>query len=124
MVEQRSIKFEKAILTSQMITLLLRSKVPFRVTKDRTIHYSSRFDELVDSEILTPLRSRVIKRWQLLSFPKEWATVYRDYMKVHKIKFSPEWINGELVYLLPATAEPHKWNLRDPSAKRAEAVMT
>ena len=115
MAESRSIKFAEAAQNRRLVTLLLQRGIPFSVTKDGTVRYPGRFDEVVDSQILSPLRRRVFPKWQVLSFPPDWATVYGDYMRQRKLPFVPEWVNGQLVYLLPASYRPHTWTLPDPS---------
>lgn len=115
MADQRSIRFAKPALLRQFLNGLVKARVPFSVTADGTITYPKQFDERVEAEVLSPLRSQVFSRWQLLSFPKEWATVYAAYMRGKKIPFVPEWSNGRLTYLLPASYRPHTWTLPDPT---------
>ncbi len=115
MAEKRSIKLHTATQNHRLVTLLLRRGIPFAVSEDGTVRYSSRLDEVVDSEILPALRRRVFPKWQVLSFPADWAAVYRDYMHQRRLRFVPEWVNGQLVFLLPASYRPHQWSLPDPS---------
>ena len=121
---KHSIRLAKPSLNLPLVTQLTKQMVPFSVDKEGTVWYSKQFDELVDVKILPPLRSHLFPRWQVLSFPPEWAGVYRNYMQRRRVRFESEWINGQLVFLLPASYRPHTWNLPDPAGpdvKRAVA---
>jgi hypothetical protein len=110
----RSFQFADEDLNRRLIALLKKKRIPHRIDRDGVIHYSANDELAVENDLICSLRDTVFSKWQILSFPKEWADVYRRYMTQHGIPFKEELHQGDLWLLLPRKYRPHQWKLDDP----------
>lgn len=115
-------KFLDDDLNRQLIGRLKRTKIKHHVGKDGFVHYSPDDEEVVENEIICPLRDKVFPAWQVLTCPPDWVETYKKYMTHRGIPFHEELSNGEAWFLLPAKYRPHRWKLDRPMKTARMAV--
>ncbi|MCI0738459.1 MAG: hypothetical protein L0Y72_05400 [Gemmataceae bacterium] len=118
-----SFRFLNNDLNKELIGLLKKSKVKHSVDAHDIIHYSANEDDVVENDFICAVRDRVFSSWQVLTCPRDWIAVYKDYMSRHSIPFSEEISNGELWFLIPGDCQPHLWDLVDPANKKKKPPM-
>ncbi len=106
-----SFRFLDARLNRKLISLFKQERVPHRVDDDGVIHFSSGDEEVVENDLIGPLRASVFPDWQVLTCPGDWTNRYKAYMVSHKIRFTEELADGQLWFLIPGNVKPHFWDL-------------
>ncbi len=115
MDRNHTFKFLDSNLNRQFHRLLHKSKIDHCIDKDGIVHYSSNDVEVVDNDLVCPIREKVFPAWQILTCPSDWIARYKEYMSRHGVPFQEELSNGVLWFLIPRKHRPHSWKLDIPS---------
>jgi hypothetical protein len=107
----RSFRFVKDALNQKLVSLLRRSDLDHSVAADGRVHYHSGDEERFE-DVLGRVRGDVFPEWQVLSFPQEWANLYRTAMADRAVSYEEELNNGSVEFLLSAHHRPHAWKIR------------
>jgi hypothetical protein len=104
-------KFTNKKTNNYLIALLKKSKLDYSIDKDGKIHYSS-CDMIMFEDILCTIRQKIFpSSWQILSFPVEWETKYRQAIKKRKHPYQEEISNGNIKFLIDGNLKPHSWKI-------------
>src|SRR5437899_1903213 len=122
MVKDKSFRFRDDCLHRQFLALLKKRRIKHSVGRDGRVHYSEDDEDVVENEVVCPIRDSVFATWQVLTCPRDWIPRYTDYMRTHGIPFQEELSNGELWFLLPRSYRPHRWKLEEVAKTQRIAV--
>ena len=92
------------------------------IDDDGVVHYSAVDEELMENDLIRSIRDQVFPSWQIISCPKNWTELYKQYMVQHGVPFAEEWIDNQLCFLIPRRYRPHSWKIDAPTAKRQHKV--
>jgi len=73
------------------------------------LHFSSSDEDIVEREIIDPLRSEIFGSWKILCCPQDWVHRYQSYMDQNGIPYIIELSDGEIAFLIPGKHNPHRW---------------
>ena len=119
MEKDKSFRFRDDRLHRQFLARLKKRGIKHRVGRDGRIYYSADDEQVVENEVICPIRDGVFPAWQVLTCPREWIPRYTRYMQNHGIPFHEEVSNGELWFLVPRRHRPHSWKLEElPKTER------
>ena len=119
---EHSFRFADPKLNSRLLTQLRAAKVRHAVSDDGEIRFSADDEERIEGEILGPIRDGLYQSWQLIFCPPGWAVRYQTYMKLHKIRFEEQWMDGQPCFLLSRRNRPHTWKLAGDRREETQLV--
>jgi len=104
-------------LNGRLIRLIERNQVPHAVDPSGLIHFRSADEERIESDFVCRIRDAAFASWQVLTCPPAWLGIYREYMRVHEIRFVEELTGSERWFLLERRYRPHQWKLEAPRSE-------
>jgi hypothetical protein len=114
MGKKNSFRFLNEDLNHQLLVFLKKAKVKHEVGKDGVNHYSPEDEEVVENELISPIRDKPFSSWQVLTCPGDWTSRYKEYMSEHRIPYLEKVSNRDLWFLLPRKYRPHRWKVIAP----------
>jgi hypothetical protein len=106
----RKFRFLSASANKKLQDCLERSKVSYQIDKEGNFSWPDKRDSYVEEDI-DQIRTSLVSKWQLLTFPNEWQTQYLFNIHIRRIPREIEWENDKLQVLLGMKHRPLLWNL-------------
>jgi hypothetical protein len=117
MPQTRSFKFVNGELNRRFLALVKKAGIRCLIDDGGAVHYAPADVEVVENELICPIRDAVFSSWQILHCPKNWANRYKDHMIRQDVPFVEELIDGQLCFLIPRKYRPHAWKLDNQGSK-------
>ncbi len=106
----RCFRFANQKFNNRLIRLVVKAGIAFAVDHDNCVYYRSEEEERFE-DILSLIRTAIFPAWQVLSFPKAWASRYRSEMERRGVEYQEEWADGTVEFLISQEHKPHAWKL-------------